>query len=157
MNCDKCGKPASYSSMLVVNGEKTEMHLCTDCAIKAGMLQNFGGFPFNSFFDILQPQMQSKQSQKRCSRCHTTATEFLRTGVVGCSQCYNDLREVIEPVIKQLHAEGGHKPTTHALNEQQKELLELKTRLRKAIEEERYEDAGQINKQIKALEGQKDE
>ena len=157
MNCDKCGKPATYSSMLVTNGEKTEVHLCTECAIKAGVLQNMGMFPFNSFFDILQPQFEGEQVQKRCSRCHTTASEFLRTGVVGCSQCYTDLRDVIEPVIKQLHVEGGHKPTTHALNEQQKQLLDLKTQLRKAIEEERYEDAGEINKKIKALEGQKDE
>ena len=157
MKCDNCNRPATYNSMLVVDGQKTEVHLCTECAVKAGVLQNFGAFPLNSFFDILQPQSQQLNTTKQCSRCHTTANEFLSNGVVGCSQCYNDLREVIAPVIRQLHADGTHKPSTHAMNERQKQLLTLRAQLKKAIEEERYEDAGAINKQIKSLEAQDNE
>ena len=76
--------------------------------------------------------------------------------MVGCSQCYNDLREVIAPIVKQFYVENGHKPNAHTMTDKQKQLLSLKNQLTQAIADERYEDAGEINKQIKILEAEDD-
>ena len=32
MRCDNCGRVATYHSIEVVNGNKVEHHLCSDCA-----------------------------------------------------------------------------------------------------------------------------
>lgn len=157
MKCDNCENMATYTSILVQNGKKTEVHLCTECAIKAGVLKKIGGFPFANFFEVLEPKLQSVDKQLSCSRCHTTATEFLNTGKVGCSQCFNDLREVIAPMVQRFNADRGHKPNAHTMTDKQKQLFSLKNQLKTAIAEERYEDAGEINKQIKILEAENEQ
>ena len=37
MQCDECGKPANVHEIRVENGMKTERHLCSECAAKAGL------------------------------------------------------------------------------------------------------------------------
>ena len=36
MKCDKCGKNASFYFSSNVNGQRTERHLCADCARAEG-------------------------------------------------------------------------------------------------------------------------
>ena len=53
MKCQKCGNNnASFHYKANINGQKTELHLCSECAEKAGYTDEsmFGGNVFDSMF-----------------------------------------------------------------------------------------------------------
>lgn len=58
MKCEKCGNhEATYHYRSNVNGEVSEMHLCSGCAEEQGLLRAFDFDPFESLLeDFLSPR-----------------------------------------------------------------------------------------------------
>ncbi len=160
MLCDKCKKnEACYHSTLVVNGEVKSTHLCEKCAIKEGVFSK----KYNSIFDEFRSLTNflgfDDFEDKVCPNCSWTLSQFKNRGVLGCGECYNAFEEEINDIVKRIHPDIENKvdniefkveETKKNLAKEQK-LENLKSDLQKAIKEERYEDAGVINKQIKKL------
>ena len=177
MLCDKCKKnEATFHKSVMINGKGYETNLCDACARE----MNFDtDFDFNDVFDFGfdgQKRYNSIASEffddfmglddffapntvflerntKKCPNCHSTFNDFLRTGKLGCDRCYDEFQEEIRDMLENmdnptdLDLEIG----TELNKIQPSKLDELTKEFNKAIEEERYEDAGKLKQQINEL------
>jgi len=160
MLCEKCQKQAaSVHVTKIINGQKTEMHLCQNCAQSLGEfdlnidLPNF----FASFFDHSHFGGQIAQS-KACPACKLTLEDFRQLNQFGCSECYHTFRKEIEPLLRRLHGSSSHegKIPAHAYASLsiERQIKMLREKLQQVISIENYEEAARIRDQIRALERQ---
>jgi protein arginine kinase activator len=161
MLCSNCkSKEAVLHYKQIANGKKTELHLCADCANALGYTGHTDsmfdiGSILNDFISV--PKMQAVNTvAKRCSKCSMSYDEFKRTGLLGCDKCYREFGSVIEASLSQIQPSTTHKGTlsgeTGEKIRKKNEITELKESLKKAILDERYEDAASIRDKIKELE-----
>jgi protein arginine kinase activator len=160
MKCDKCKtKEACYHSTLVINGEVKSTHLCEDCAKKEGVFNKSRSSIFDDFKTLTNFLGFDDFEDKVCPNCNWTLSQFKRNGVLGCDKCYSVFEDEIDDIVKRIQPYTENKldniefkveDQKKVLNKEQK-LINLKAELQKAINEERYEDAGVINKEIKKL------
>lgn len=174
MLCENCGKnQANIKYTEVINGAKKQMHLCEKCSKDFGIGEINFNLPidFSSFFgDFLEnydnnflPSFNTVKKTK-CEKCGMTYEEFISTGKFGCENCYNVFTDKVDPILKNLHGANIHhgkkqlppvekvKPIIKKEKQVKSKLDDLKDQLKKAIKEERYEDAAKIRDSIKNLE-----
>ncbi len=173
MLCENCNKnKANVKYTQIINGNKKEMMLCEECSEKLGVNKINFNMPidFSSFFGGMfedeeanyMPIFQEVKELK-CKNCNMTFDEFINTGKLGCSNCYETFSEKIDPMLKRLHGSNrylGRKANINKASvkpkiEEEKPKVtkkeELEQSLKKAISEERYEDAAKIRDKIKGL------
>ena len=115
MICQECGKrPATLHFTKIVNGEKTEFHICESCARERG--EGIPGTPKGfSIHSLLSGLMDFEPSGKspgesnqkpapvRCEDCGLTYSQFSKLGRFGCSSCYKYFGERLDPLFKRVH------------------------------------------------------
>ena len=135
---------------------------------------------FSSFFGgLLEDDCSSseymplfqKVKELRCNNCNMTYDDFVNKGKLGCEECYSVFSNKIDNILKRLHGDNKHtgrkyvnKNMERNLNNvgancvrpqkettQENKLEKLQKDLKKAIAEERYEDAAKIRDQIKSI------
>jgi protein arginine kinase activator len=152
MLCDICHKEeAVVFYTLVIGGKKIKLALCAKCAAKKGLL----AIPLKK--DLSPESLLSGTSTDgdniRCQRCGLTYREFTKNFKFGCGECYNSFRDRIIPLLRRIHGASQHTGKERKkLNQgakKEKKILELKRRLKEAIEKERYEDAAKLRDEIK--------
>ena len=159
MKCDKCNNEACYHSTLVVNGEVKSTHLCEDCATKEGVFNKTYNSIFDEFRSLTNFLGFDDFEDKVCPNCKWTLSKFKRHGLLGCNECYNAFEDEVNDIIKRIQPSTENKlddiefkvETAKQEVSKKQKLVNLKAELQKAIKEERYEDAGTINKEIKKL------
>lgn len=170
MLCQKCGKhEATTHIKQVINGEFTQMYLCSCCAEKYGYTDSFSGFGFDlsnffgSFFSQPKYSLESKQTA-RCPKCGTSFREIVKSGKIGCADCYENFYDLLIPSIQRIHGKTQHNGKTidvipHEKKEEsvEEKIQKLKSRLQKSIEEQEFEVAAQLRDEIKALESEANE
>lgn len=163
MLCPECGKrPATLHYTKIVNGEKTEYHLCEVCAQEKGdVMPGFEhGFTFHQLLSGLlnfntSPQESYKPQALRCNTCGLTYNQFSKIGRFGCGDCYNTFRDRLDPLLRRVHGHSTHrgKIPERAQGELKlrRELERLKTELSAKIEAEEFEEAARLRDQIRSL------
>lgn len=165
MKCQKCGiNIANHHKITEINGERFEEHLCSNCAREGGheklSLFNVGEL-FNSFIE----PFETRTKKLYCENCLTTFDEFLDTGFVGCEHCYVNFKPQMDNILKEMQAGTIHKGRRLELKHQQNfenaqtlgekskqtQITLLQEKLKQAVQEERYEDAASLKKQLDAL------
>ena len=164
MICQSCGKAeATTHFKRIINGEVTEGHLCSDCARALGVNDMFSGFDF-SFSDLLSdffadtPGAALSANSVRCENCGSSFNDIVKSGRIGCADCYETFFDKLMPSIQRLHGNTKHEgkvPLNEVTNEstQTDKIAELREQLNKAIENEDVEQAAKLRDEIKALEG----
>ena len=171
MLCEKCKKnEAKVNLITVVNGEKHEIWLCENCVKDISnipFLSSIGqnvNFPFQgmltgmlSNLDSTKIDMDNNKIKKIvCSNCGLTYDEFKKTGKLGCSDCYEEFKAVLEPRIKSLQAGVKHIGKIPIMKEEElirrRKLKSLKEEMQKLIVAEEYERAAIVRDEIKTLE-----
>lgn len=159
MLCDECGKnEARFHSVEQVGNHKTERHLCAACQKKYGEpFFNMSGF--NNFFSNLSDYLvapQRRQDEYICPSCGTTGNEFLRTGFVGCAECYKEFAPLMLPAIKQMQGDVSHvgKVPSGVASSVSAEYDRLKTELRRAVSAEDFETAVLLQEKMRQLKGE---
>ena len=118
MECQECQqRPATLHFTKVVNGEKTEVHLCEQCSHQKSemfMTNNGVNFSINNLlagllnldnaFASSKNHTLSETNELRCSHCKMSYSQFTRLGMFGCSNCYNAFSKQLEPILKRLHS-----------------------------------------------------
>ena len=168
MLCEQCKKrPANVHMTKIINGHKTEMHLCEECARERGEL-NFFSVPQFSFQNLLAGMLGQEpgfdvdlsrpyRGSRRCDKCGLEYSDFTRSGFLGCSHCYAEFRNQLEPILRRIHGATRHvgkipKRTGGAVRVR-KEIEDLRQELQKCIAKEEYERAAEIRDKIHELEG----
>lgn len=186
--CDECKKNnASVFYKQTINGKTTEMHLCEECAEKAGLTSGFEASFKSPFDDIFSHMLFGSHdispklvtSPDPCPVCGFTLRDIKKTSRFGCSECYKAFEDYID---KSSLTEGGYKgkvPKSLSsrikdivsdaakdikeavkeskeekaqAKEAKKDINELRTRLKKAVAAEDYEQAAKLRDEIRSLE-----
>lgn len=172
MICQECNeRPATMHYTKIVNGKKTEFHLCEHCAQDKGEMfsidwgKNFsfdnllsGLFNFDPELQIVKQQTAPNHDVLRCSHCGMTFNQFLNTSRFGCPHCYETFHHQLVPILSRLHGgnmehEGKIPVRIGGSIYTKKKMAELKDALHLAIEREEFEKAAELRDQIRALEG----
>ncbi len=156
MLCEKCGKRnASVMYTQIVNGKKSSINLCSQCASGESLFDNFGS--------LLSFGTRQEAGISACPLCGMTLSEFTRKGRMGCGKCYDTFRRQAKNMLQKIHGTSVH--TTENVQEEKKvpasetpkkeksELEILKEELQKAISEENYEEAAILRDKIRSKEG----
>ncbi len=167
MICQRCQeKAATVHYTKVVNGQKTEYHLCEQCAHEGGELDlSFGFDPGFSIHNLLAGLLDMEAHQKpgtagsrgsaQCPTCGQTYSEFGRTGRLGCSDCYLAFDKQLEPLFRRIHGSSSHSgkvpERTGGLAKLEQSIRQLSSQLEQAVEREDYEQAAALRDQIKQL------
>lgn len=201
MKCSNCRQnEATVKFLQIINGEKTELFLCENCAEEIGidnidftLPMDFSSF-ISEFFDTFGEQellsALTESKQQKCNNCGLSYDEFVKTGKLGCTDCYDVFKDRIDLITKNIQGSSEHKgkrvgkfsseitsnklenfygkdndKNVENVNDMQKisnqdvkeninenEQIEiLKMKLKKAVKEEKYEEAAEIRDEIKKL------
>ncbi|MBQ3969839.1 MAG: UvrB/UvrC motif-containing protein [Clostridia bacterium] len=168
MLCQSCkNKQATTHIKSIVNGELTEMNLCSECAAKNGY-----GNVFEHFFDIgslmsgFMGEPSSLAVETHCPNCGVTFAQISKGGRVGCAKCYDVFYDRLLPSIKRIHGNTVHtgkrlrKPQLQsgsaAVSEaepakQPSKLDILNEKLKTAIEKQEFEQAAKLRDEINEI------
>lgn len=167
MLCQNCSKrEATTHIKRVVNGEWTENHLCSECASSLGYDDIFDNsilsIPniFASFFNDTPLTLTSGKTQ-RCEKCGSSFEDIIRTGMVGCADCYETFSDKLLPSIQRIHGKAKHagkvpviKQSTpiKKIEKSKDEIIsEKQAQLAEAVEKQEFERAVVLRDEIKAL------
>ena len=91
-----------------------------------------------------------------CPQCKTTGEEFVKTGFVGCPDCYKVFEPLIVQTVKKLQQSDRHvgKVPNGAVNAE-KEEARLKAELQAAIDANDYAKLSELGERLKKLVGNK--
>ena len=173
MLCDRCKiRDAKVLYTEIINGAKTEQHLCEECATDYTSFQMEkpllnSDMTLNSLISTLLGAYQKNTSSKPgvskpnlvCENCKTTFDEFLQRGRFGCAHCYksfyNELGKTLRG-IQGAQAHTGKRPKGYMSSSDKviKNLSEedrLSLDLQQAIEKEEFEEAARLRDLIRQL------
>lgn len=171
MICQECSqRPATLHFTKIVNGEKTEVHMCDKCAQEKGesyLGQGGDVFSFNhllsgllnidTIFQQNKANAFAQTAEVRCKTCGLSFKEFAHAGKFGCADCYKTFNGQLDPILKRVH--GGNTAHTGKIPARiggtihlKKQLQELRQTMKGYIEQEEFEKAAEIRDQIRSLE-----
>jgi len=167
MQCEICKtRTATVHLTEIINGQRTESHLCQNCAQKEGVTIK-SQLSLNELLSSLIAAHQqadeagdSEDARRACPECGTTMEQFRKQALLGCPKDYDvfesDLKEVIEKTQDNNLTHKGKIPaqiqnSSNAKPENQDKIEELQKQLSQAVEKEDYELAAKIRDQLKEL------
>lgn len=117
---------------------------------------------FSDFFDGFDffPNSGTVAKEEKCPVCGHSYGDFQQTGRFGCSECYKTFRAPVELMLKQIHSNPAHtgKLPSHSGEKikRKRQYNQLKQQLAQAVQNEDYEQAAKLHKQIRAMESEGD-
>ena len=167
MKCTHChNNEANTHITKVINGKREEMHLCAECAKELGVIEDFDfdAFSMDSMFGNLLgagvSAFNSLTGIDRCTYCGSSFNDIINSGRVGCANCYDKFEDKLSPSIEKLHGRTKHVGKSVTYTEEtdsqetaseKSEIESLKEELKKAVQEQRFEDAAVIRDKINLI------
>ncbi len=159
MKCQRCNeREANTHIQKIVNGKKTEYYLCDKCAAESGEFNFSFGNDFDDFFGGFfgnTAKMFAPPAEKICGNCGLTLSQFLNSGKLGCSSCYENFSTALDKPLRQIHGaathtgkiprRGGAKISTEA------KIKHLESKLSTAVANQEFEKAAKLRDEIKEL------
>ena len=165
MKCEICKKREATTHITkIVNGYKKELHICSECAANSeeykemnmGMNFGIGDFLTGIFSSGKSQGIPSAEQEKVvCPTCNMPYSEFLKTGKLGCGDCYSIFKSRIVRPIRQIH--GTHEHIGKAPERiggslmLSRRISELEAKLNAAVLKQDFENAAKLRDEIKAL------
>lgn len=164
MFCEECQKrPATVHLTQIINNEKTELHLCEECARHHQEIPfSFNFEPNFSIHKFLAGLLDGSTvdvapvTSPQCPGCGLTSGQFGQAGRFGCSECYQAFGQGLEPLIRRVQGNDHHtgKVPRRAGGKLRfkREIDNLRVELKNAIRQEAYERAAELRDRIRKLE-----
>lgn len=175
MNCSECNKrPATLHVTQIINGKKTDLHVCEVCAANKGYSFNDSDEPYSlhdlltglfnfgsSQLDLQKGNLFRELDEVKCSKCNMTFDDFQRIGKFGCAQCYTTFKRHLNPIFRRVHSgntrhEGKVPKRQGKAIYRQREIDDFRMKLQQLIAEEKFEEAAVIRDEIRRLEAEKE-
>lgn len=143
MLCERCKQRPAVNEVVVMEQDvPVKKRLCRQCTVEL----------MTGYVPVV----------KRCPTCQMTRQDLLRVRKAGCATCYTVFRDELIKITRQY--QQGHDHHIGSIPDQlrtpheriEERLDKLAGELNHAVEQEDYERAARIQKEIKQLEGQGD-
>ena len=151
MKCQKCTKQATLHITEIVSEDQfEELHLCEECANKHLYEPQGKGLGKGSDSG---PAEESEEmaalNQRQCPMCGIKFVEFRNSGRLGCPNDYQEFKDELTALLENIHGETKHvgkspRRRDPAALAEQAEVIELRRRLREAVQAEAYEEAARL-------------
>lgn len=166
MMCDECGiRPATIRLTTIVNGEKKDRNLCSECLSSTQRFQqDFSALAghLNGLLDALKSGISSGITKQEdpiptleCTHCGTTYESFHKSGMLGCAHCYTDFRDALEAMLSRTQGHTQHigraPGGTDSLLSLKLKIERLQQKLAHAIAQEEYEAAAKLRDELRVL------
>jgi protein arginine kinase activator len=164
MQCENCQQnDATIHLTEIVEGVRTEMHLCERCAQEQGIVVKTQ-IPINELLSGLLASQSGdegifgEQDKKiSCPHCGFTMEQYRKDAVLGCPYDYDVFEKSLLPLIKKAHDDKtthcGKVPSKIPVDaKKQLELLNLRKQLEIAVQNEDYETAAKLRDKINQME-----
>lgn len=112
---------------------------------------------FGNFLGAGVPAMNILSGIDHCEYCGSTFNDIVKSGRVGCANCYSKFEDRLQPTITKMHGNAKHigKNVTYTEEKEAEpeisELDKLKNDLKLAIKEQRFEDAAVLRDKINEM------
>jgi len=111
---------------------------------------------FNTFvFYKIPVQSQPAAERKICPMCGCSFADITKTGKAGCGECYETFKQELTPTVIRIHGTANHTgkiPQNRSLQiSAKRKIEELSKRIKKAIEEQNFEEAAVIRDEINKI------
>jgi protein arginine kinase activator len=154
--CQICGKrEATWLIVNVVSGEAPELRLCDECATQKAK----GQTSMTKFLAALvesSAKQIAQMSKLVCRRCGMSYLDFQTQQRLGCPDDYEAFGGPMNELLEKIHGETRHlgKVPVGADGRpaHQAELRRLRQSLRRAVEQEHYEQAALLRDRIRQME-----
>ena len=165
MVCELCKQTqATVHLTEIINEQMTELHLCEACANQKGaQVESHFGLSdlLSGLADFSKTQEPEEVTAKACPTCGMTYDDFRKVGRLGCAECYATFKRSLGGLLKRIHGSPMHvgKSPTRLIKPSKlgkSELLDLKKKLERAIEDEAFEEAARLRDQIRRVEQQQE-
>lgn len=164
MLCQNCGRnEATTHIKRIVDGESTELHLCPGCAQHLGYSALFSGFGggLGSLLSRFFPEAalpEAVDTSDRCPGCGKSFDEIVRTGTMGCAECYDTFYDRLKPSLSRIHGRATHvgksSSTSDDRAERRAEIRSLEAELRAAVAAEEFERAAVLRDELRERKGE---
>ena len=162
MLCQRCGKLPATIHMTEISdeGDRTEWHICEECANAEGLAQGAPVAP-EALANLIQMESAvaevAKDPPATCPHCGITFEEFRTKGRFGCPHDYEVFASALNPLLDKIH--GSHHHTGRLPRGQEAvdsdasdRLLRLRRELQEAVRREDYENAARLRDTLRELE-----
>jgi protein arginine kinase activator len=148
VKCQSCSNPATVHLTDIVNGVKKETHLCQACAEQQELIKHQELNLSAILQTVIGPHLAAPAEEVgrlACPVCGIQYMEFKAGGRLGCPHDYQVFQAALKPLLERIHRSVQHhgKTPAHAHHNAalQAELVDLRQKLRRAVESEAYEEA----------------
>lgn len=156
--CERCSSPATvHITEILGEGKFEEHHVCEPCYPK--YLQESQGKPAGSkalTTDSGNELDDALFGQQACPDCGIKFVDFRNSHRLGCARDYQVFHAELMPLLENIHGETRHcgkTPRNYPKTKQaEAELLQLRQRLKRAVDREDYEEAAKLRDQIRIVE-----
>ena len=159
MKCDVCQKSeATVYLTQIVEGKMQKVNLCESCAKEKGVSDPTGFAMADLLLGLGATQQieHGGQPAQKCPVCGFTQIDFKKTGRLGCSACYDTFSDGLANLLKGMHKGLKHAGKMPAKLSRRYAMADrvkaLETDLKKAVKDEKYEDAARLRDEIQKLE-----
>lgn len=155
--CERCSSPATvHITEVLAESKIEEHHVCEKCYPKYLHDSQNPGAGNAHTSDSPGDLDEALIGQQECPRCGLKFSDFRTTHRLGCPEDYEVFRNELMPLLENIHGEIRHCGKMPRRFPQTKkteaELVQLRHRLKRAVEREDYEEAARVRDQIKTLE-----
>ena len=136
-----------------------------NCFISCSFFDDFSlNLPgiFSSFFGDSVFSLGERQLE-RCEKCGSCFDDIIKTGTVGCADCYEKFYNKLLPSIQRIHGKAKHSGKIPPMHEEEikikektpeEKIAELEAEMQKAVAEQNFERAAIIRDEIKKMKGE---
>jgi protein arginine kinase activator len=157
--CERCSTPATVHITEVLNeGKFEEHHVCEGC-YKHYVQESQGKGPGSKALAVDSGTGDLEEAlfgQQVCPDCGIKFVDFRNNHRLGCSRDYQVFQTELMPLLENIHGDTRHVGKTPRRYPQTKkaeaELVQLRQRLKRAVEREEYEEAARLRDQIRTVE-----
>ncbi len=167
MKCQKCGiNEATTHIKQIINGHKSEIYLCPQCANEENAIPSFKSVfdndfdnLFSNFWGTSASVLNQAPNETICKTCGTTLRDIQSRGKLGCSDCYAVFERLLQRPLKEIHGSCTHtgklpKRAAKGLR-LDSEIDKLKDELSRAVLDQNFEKAAELRDKIKEMEQQR--
>lgn len=157
MICDACKQnEATVKLIAIINGEKTERHLCAECMEKQKRQMRASGMQSMLSAIIASARKAGAGHETlRCANCGLSFDEFRKTSRLGCAHCYQDFRTQLKPLLLRLHGrtqhEGRMPENVDTTLKTSTRLEQLRREMEIAVACEDFEQAAALRDELRGL------
>jgi protein arginine kinase activator len=161
--CQVCSAPATVFLTQVINGKTTELAFCRSCAEEKGYLKPDIALTISEALNAMGlPEAPTKRTESKshtlltCGTCGMTFDEFVDSEHLGCSDCYKAFADELHRWLPSLEnaSKASSSDETPEIRLLRNRIRLLENKLAKAVKEEDFDLAIDLQKQIADLNSQ---